>query len=195
MIKTIKQLCEEYGINQSELARMYDIPLRTVQDWHAGRRVPPSYVVKMLDELLALKQKEGTMLHRMQEDLQSGKISGVICSENGEAAVEHPAIIDRETYVAAQAVMKAENENQLEPQTNEEIKTGKTLGYFRVATAAQLELVPEEMPKPDSTPADVARYERKASSGQREEGIENQSQDCQEYAQRSGFITEEEAKQ
>jgi DNA-binding transcriptional regulator YiaG len=52
-VKTIKQLCEEYDISQSELARMYDIPLRTVQDWHAGRRVPPPYVVRMLDELLA----------------------------------------------------------------------------------------------------------------------------------------------
>lgn len=56
MTKTIKQLCEEYSINQSELARMYDIPLRTVQDWHAGRRVPPAYVVRMLDELLTLKK-------------------------------------------------------------------------------------------------------------------------------------------
>lgn len=64
-MKTIKQLCEEYSINQSELARMYDIPLRTVQDWHAGRRVPPPYVVKMLDELLALK-KEMVLVYKRQ---------------------------------------------------------------------------------------------------------------------------------
>ena len=54
MTQTIKQLCEQYGISQSELARRYDIPLRTVQDWHAGRRTPPPYVIKMLDELLAV---------------------------------------------------------------------------------------------------------------------------------------------
>ena len=52
-MKTIKQLCEQYSISQSELARWFDIPLRTVQDWYAGRRNPPPYVVKMLDELLA----------------------------------------------------------------------------------------------------------------------------------------------
>lgn len=52
MDKTIKQLCEEYSITQTELARRYGIPLRSVQDWHAGRRTPPPYVVKMLDELL-----------------------------------------------------------------------------------------------------------------------------------------------
>lgn len=50
--KTIKQLCDEYGIGQTELSRKYDIPLRSIQDWFAGRRTPPSYVVKMLDELL-----------------------------------------------------------------------------------------------------------------------------------------------
>ena len=55
-MKTIKQLCEEYSIGQSELARRYDIPLRTVQDWHAGRRNPPPYVVRMLDELLTIKK-------------------------------------------------------------------------------------------------------------------------------------------
>ena len=54
MTKTIKQLCEEYSISQTELSKKYDIPLRTVQDWHAGRRTPPPYVVSMLDELLYL---------------------------------------------------------------------------------------------------------------------------------------------
>lgn len=58
MTKTIKQLCEEYSISQSELARQYDIPLRTVQDWHAGRRNPPPYVVRMLDELLAIEDSK-----------------------------------------------------------------------------------------------------------------------------------------
>ena len=56
MTKTIKQLCEEYNISQTELSQKYDIPLRTVQDWHAGRRTPPPYVVRMLDELLALNK-------------------------------------------------------------------------------------------------------------------------------------------
>lgn len=56
MIKTIKQLCDEHNISQSELARRYDISLRTVQDWHSGRRTPPPYVVRMLDELLAANQ-------------------------------------------------------------------------------------------------------------------------------------------
>lgn len=54
--KTIKELCETYGLSQTELSRRYGIPLRTVQDWHAGRRTPPDYVVNMLSELLAYAQ-------------------------------------------------------------------------------------------------------------------------------------------
>lgn len=49
---TIKQICESYGIGQTELARKFGIPLRTVQNWHASVRVPPDYVVRMIDELL-----------------------------------------------------------------------------------------------------------------------------------------------
>lgn len=52
---TIKELCEQYGIRQSELARRFGIPLRTVQNWHEGIRTPPDYVVRMLGELLKLE--------------------------------------------------------------------------------------------------------------------------------------------
>jgi DNA-binding transcriptional regulator YiaG len=55
--KTIRALCESYGISQTELSRKYDIPIRTVQDWYAGRRTPPSYVVNMLDDLLYLERE------------------------------------------------------------------------------------------------------------------------------------------
>ena len=48
----IAQICEIHGLTQTELAKRFGIPLRTVQDWHAGRRVPPGYVVRMMVELL-----------------------------------------------------------------------------------------------------------------------------------------------
>ena len=49
---TIKEICEKYGYSQTELAKRFGIPLRTVQDWHGGRRTPPDYVVNMILELL-----------------------------------------------------------------------------------------------------------------------------------------------
>ena len=51
-MKTIKELCEEYGISQSEMSRAYKIPLRTVQGWAGGSRTPPEYVVTLLEESL-----------------------------------------------------------------------------------------------------------------------------------------------
>lgn len=51
---TIKEICERYGLSQTALAKRFGIPLRTVQDWHGGRRVPPDYVVGMMEELLYL---------------------------------------------------------------------------------------------------------------------------------------------
>ncbi|MBQ9975847.1 MAG: helix-turn-helix domain-containing protein [Clostridia bacterium] len=50
--KTIKEICEEYGLKQIELSRRFNIPIRTVQDWCRGIRIPPDYVVSMIDELL-----------------------------------------------------------------------------------------------------------------------------------------------
>ena len=49
---TIKEICEKYSISQTEFARRFDIPLRTVQDWYAERRTPPAYVTKMIIEIL-----------------------------------------------------------------------------------------------------------------------------------------------
>lgn len=50
----IKDFCDSYGIGQSGLAKRFNIPLRTVQDWYSGRRVPPEYVADMIEELLAI---------------------------------------------------------------------------------------------------------------------------------------------
>lgn len=57
---TIKEICEKYGFSQTALAKRFGIPLRTVQDWHSGRRNPPDYVVNMMVEIL---EKECIELH------------------------------------------------------------------------------------------------------------------------------------
>lgn len=53
---TVKEICEKYGMKQVELSRRFGIPLRTVEDWHAGRRNPPEYVVGMIVELLEVER-------------------------------------------------------------------------------------------------------------------------------------------
>ena len=37
------------GDTQAEFARRYQIPLRTVQNWENGVRVPPEYVMNLLE--------------------------------------------------------------------------------------------------------------------------------------------------
>lgn len=53
---TIQEICTTYGFTQTALAKRFDIPLRTVQDWCAGRRTPPPYVITLLE--IALKKEE-----------------------------------------------------------------------------------------------------------------------------------------
>ena len=57
-IPTVKELCEKYHFTQAGLYRRFGIPRRTMQDWHAGRRKPPEYVIRMMQELLEQEQNE-----------------------------------------------------------------------------------------------------------------------------------------
>lgn len=57
-MKTIKEICIEYDLKQTELAKRFGIPLRTVQDWHGDRRKAPDYVVSMMIELLEIDRSK-----------------------------------------------------------------------------------------------------------------------------------------
>lgn len=48
----IRALCEKYEMTQKALADRFGIPLRSVEDWAAGRRKPPEYVVSMIEQIL-----------------------------------------------------------------------------------------------------------------------------------------------
>ena len=50
--KTVKELCEEYGLRQADIVKRFGVPTRTVQDWYHGRSKPPAYVARMMDEIL-----------------------------------------------------------------------------------------------------------------------------------------------
>ena len=45
----IKKLREETGLNRKQFAIYYEIPLRTVEDWEAGRRTPPEYIPRLME--------------------------------------------------------------------------------------------------------------------------------------------------
>lgn len=37
------------GISRAEFGRRYNIPIRTLEDWDAGRKKPPQYVMELLE--------------------------------------------------------------------------------------------------------------------------------------------------
>jgi putative transcriptional regulator len=40
------------GISRAEFSRRYNIPLRTLEEWDAGRRTPPTYVIELLERVV-----------------------------------------------------------------------------------------------------------------------------------------------
>lgn len=46
----IREMRAQLGDTQSQFAERYQIPFRTVQNWEAGVRKPPEYMVKLLEQ-------------------------------------------------------------------------------------------------------------------------------------------------
>ena len=38
----------EIGLNRKQFAEHFQIPLRTVEEWEAGRRKPPEYIPRLI---------------------------------------------------------------------------------------------------------------------------------------------------
>ena len=59
--KTIKELRESTGMSRKEFSEHTGIPVRTLEDWEAGRRTPPEYIPRLIayqlkyEELMKVK--------------------------------------------------------------------------------------------------------------------------------------------
>ena len=60
----IRKIREQTELNRKEFAEYFGIPLRTIEEWEAGRRTPPEYVPRLMEyrikyeELMERKKKE-----------------------------------------------------------------------------------------------------------------------------------------
>lgn len=54
---SIIEVIDRYPGTQKEFAEEFNIPLRTVNDWHRGARKCPSYVVELLAQRVLQKDK------------------------------------------------------------------------------------------------------------------------------------------
>lgn len=46
--KTIRELRDSMGMSRKEFSEYTEIPLRTLEDWEAGRRTPPAYIPRLI---------------------------------------------------------------------------------------------------------------------------------------------------
>ena len=52
----IKKLRERKRMNRKEFSLYTGIPIRTLEDWEAGKRTPPEYVPRMIEYMLKYEE-------------------------------------------------------------------------------------------------------------------------------------------
>ena len=50
-LSTVKEIREHTGLSRAEFSRAYGIPIRTLENWDAGARTPPEWVVNILERI------------------------------------------------------------------------------------------------------------------------------------------------
>lgn len=51
------EILEKSGLNQSDFSRKFNIPLRTIQNWNREERIPPDYVLELLNFAIEAEKK------------------------------------------------------------------------------------------------------------------------------------------
>lgn len=57
-VNRIKELREKSGLSQVNFAKKFEIPVKSLQNWEAGRTTPPPYVIFMIKTIFALEGSE-----------------------------------------------------------------------------------------------------------------------------------------
>ena len=72
--KIIKDLRENIGLNRKKFSEHIGIPLRTLEDWEAGRRTPPEYIPKLIAYQLKYEELLRKVVAQDMDDNKSEKI-------------------------------------------------------------------------------------------------------------------------
>jgi len=46
---TIKEIRDTTGLTQTEFGELLGIPVRTIQNWEKGYRIPPAYIIELVN--------------------------------------------------------------------------------------------------------------------------------------------------
>ena len=67
--KKIRELRESIGLTRKEFSNHVGIPIRTLEDWEAGRRTPPEYIPR----LIAYQLKYEELIQTLSNSTASGE--------------------------------------------------------------------------------------------------------------------------
>lgn len=56
---TIKEIRDLLGVSRAEFGRRYNIPTRTLEAWEKGERIPPAYVLELLERVVKDDYRKG----------------------------------------------------------------------------------------------------------------------------------------
>lgn len=69
-IDTLKKLRDEAGFNRREFSDYMGIPLRTLEEWEAGRRRMPNYVLRLITYYVKMQKyimEKGITVEKIKE--------------------------------------------------------------------------------------------------------------------------------
>jgi len=99
----IKELRQLTGLSQVNFGKRLNIPMRTIQDWEAGKRTPPEYV-KELIEYRIKKELEEKNMENIVKVLYDGE-------EIGTVRTNQNITLDHALEMAGVDVNEMEDEN------------------------------------------------------------------------------------
>lgn len=65
---TIEEMRTALNMTKKDFSITYNIPYRTVQDWEAGNRTPPKYVVELLERAVIQDFPDRIKAYRKEMD-------------------------------------------------------------------------------------------------------------------------------
>lgn len=69
----IKDMRESVSLNRREFAESFGVPLRTVEDWEAGRRKMPEYLLRLMEYKLRMEAYWREEENRRQREVRHAK--------------------------------------------------------------------------------------------------------------------------
>lgn len=73
--KIIKQLRDSVKLGRKEFSEHIGIPVRTLEDWEAGRRTPPEYIPRLISYQLKYEELIRKLsVQDMVDNIEEGKV-------------------------------------------------------------------------------------------------------------------------